>query len=355
VQLNADTPPFPSVEGFEGLLVVDDDPIHRRIIGKIAAQAGYQVLFAASVEEAVTVLGEGKIHCMTVDIDLGERNGVELLNIIGETAPDVYVIVISGAQPLIFAATEKLAKEHGVKLFDAFRKPLDLASLRNSLVKLRQICWGEGRLATESGQAPGMGGGIQNEKSMMILWKYDFAIDHGCIDSDHQNIIERINEINILINVDGGIHIICNLMSELYRVAVAHFFREESLQAISSFPQSGEHKAEHERLLHSLNEWVSTLGSMTHSDDLCLRRDMFKKCRSFLYRWILSHILIEDKKMCEYVHAMQSANETLLTTKLNDLVTYVDTIMIEREAAFAMALHPGRIGDDNHLGDCPAD
>jgi hemerythrin len=168
---------------------------------------------------------------------------------------------------------------------------------------------------------------------MLIVWKDEFSIDNASIDADHQTIIWRINEIIELIRTGSDALVISHSLRELHRVTVAHFFREESLQAISSFPHSEEHRAEHKKLLSSLQECVTAIENTAAHDDHAVQSDKLKQCKVFLYRWILSHILVEDKKMREYVHKMRCADEEILTRNIEDLIPYVDMISGEGKSA----------------------
>jgi len=159
---------------------------------------------------------------------------------------------------------------------------------------------------------------------MLIIWKDEFCIDHAAIDADHRNIIGRINYIIRAISPECDLDAILVCLRELYRVTCAHFFRETILQEVSSFPYIKEHRKQHERLLSELLDYiqyVEKLASETKGDRHL--EDELAACKSFLYRWILGHILDQDKKMTEYVEAMRTADEEVLSEDIEDLIPYI--------------------------------
>ena len=66
------------------LLVVDDDQVQRTIIGKVGAKLGYDATMASTFEIASELLRTEAFDIMTLDMSLGERDGVELLRLIAD-------------------------------------------------------------------------------------------------------------------------------------------------------------------------------------------------------------------------------------------------------------------------------
>ena len=79
------------------LLVVDDDPIQRRVIAKIGAQAGHRALTASSLAEATEILASQRIDCLTIDLGLGADSGLDLFQLIVAQGRKIEVLIISGA------------------------------------------------------------------------------------------------------------------------------------------------------------------------------------------------------------------------------------------------------------------
>jgi two-component system chemotaxis response regulator CheY len=123
------------------LLVVDDDPIQRRVIAKLAGQAGHEVAVAASVAEATQQLGASPFDCVTVDLGLQDGNGADVLYLIADKSPGAQVLFITGESGAPLQATQRVARENALHVHDVFSKPLDLVGLRASLVRARELLW----------------------------------------------------------------------------------------------------------------------------------------------------------------------------------------------------------------------
>ena len=148
-----------------------------------------------------------------------------------------------------------------------------------------------------------------------------FSIN-ASIDADHKNIILRINEIIKSILNEGNIFLISFAINELYKVTEAHFFREESIQEILNFPYLEEHQYEHKSLLSALHDWIKIIEYTSKKDNIIMQKYKLKQCKAFLYRWIFSHILEEDKKLGEYMRDVQFPND-VLAQGIDDLAAYV--------------------------------
>jgi len=124
-------------EGAPRLLVVDDDTLHRMIICRIAAKVGYVPVGAASHQEAAKLSWEGAFDCITLDIALGERGGVELLRHLAEVGCKAPIIVVSGCDDATLRETIRAAKSLQLNVAEPVRKPVDLTILRYMLEGFR--------------------------------------------------------------------------------------------------------------------------------------------------------------------------------------------------------------------------
>jgi two-component system, chemotaxis family, chemotaxis protein CheY len=119
------------------LLVIDDDNLHRMIICRAAAKAGYVPAGAATYDEAAQLVRDNVFDCITLDLSLGEHAGVEMLRhlwVIGCKAP---IIIISGCDNATCDESEKVAESLKLNIWESIPKPVDLAVLRESLGRLK--------------------------------------------------------------------------------------------------------------------------------------------------------------------------------------------------------------------------
>lgn len=119
------------------LLVIDDDNLHRMIICRVAAKAGYLPAGAATYDEAAQLVQEGGFDCITLDLSLGDHAGIEMLRhiwVIGCKAP---IVIISGCDDATCSETEKFAESLKLNIWESIPKPVDMVVLRESLERLR--------------------------------------------------------------------------------------------------------------------------------------------------------------------------------------------------------------------------
>lgn len=119
------------------LLVIDDDNLHRTIICRAAAKAGYLPTAAASFDEAAQLIRDTAFDCITLDLSLGEHAGVEMLRLLWVVGRETPIIIISGCDNATCGETERVADSLKLNLWESIPKPVNLAGLRDSLERLR--------------------------------------------------------------------------------------------------------------------------------------------------------------------------------------------------------------------------
>jgi DNA-binding NtrC family response regulator len=80
------------------ILVVEDETTVRMIGSDALADAGYEVLEAATADEAVHLLESvGEVHVLFTDVRMpGSMNGIELAKLVRERWPEMRILVTSG-------------------------------------------------------------------------------------------------------------------------------------------------------------------------------------------------------------------------------------------------------------------
>jgi two-component system, chemotaxis family, chemotaxis protein CheY len=119
------------------LLVIDDDNLHRMIICRVAAKAGYLPAGAATYDEAAKLAQETAFDCITLDLSLGNHVGTEMLHhlsMLGYTAP---IIVVTGCDPATCKETVRVADKLNLDIWECIPKPVDLVMLRHFLERLK--------------------------------------------------------------------------------------------------------------------------------------------------------------------------------------------------------------------------
>lgn len=127
------------------VLVVDDDPLARQLIGHAVRDLGYPCREAADGVEATRMLEERHADVVISDWDMPRMNGVELCRrtrVHGDESPYVYFILMTA-----FGDREHLLAGMAAGADDYQKKPIDLDELEARLVSARRVVALHRRLA----------------------------------------------------------------------------------------------------------------------------------------------------------------------------------------------------------------
>jgi len=100
------------------VLVIDDEPAIRRLLGAGLARSGYRVIEAGSAREALAALQIDKPDAVLLDLGLPDRDGLELVPLIKAAGPAVLVVSARDATEQKVAALDLGADDYVTKPFD---------------------------------------------------------------------------------------------------------------------------------------------------------------------------------------------------------------------------------------------
>ena len=112
------------------ILVVDDEPNLRRVLGAQLSRDGYEVHAASDGEEALRILQEQYIDVVITDLRMPRLDGLELLRRALALEPELPVVIIT-AHGTVDNAVEALKSG----AFDYITKPFDQNEVRNVVKK----------------------------------------------------------------------------------------------------------------------------------------------------------------------------------------------------------------------------
>jgi len=128
------------------VLVVDDDPFALRSIAKMLQGERYQVVTAASGSEALELLKQGPIDLVLTDLKMPGVDGLEVLRLAREVAPQAVVLMLTG-----YAALESAIEALREGAYDYLVKPCSSDELKLKIERgLERV-----RLAEERQRAEG--------------------------------------------------------------------------------------------------------------------------------------------------------------------------------------------------------
>ena len=90
--------PSPVRQGTETIMVAEDDPDVRAVLGAVLSSAGYTVIEATNGNDAVEVFTahSGEIDLLLLDVIMPGRNGWQVWEVVRKIRPDMHVLFMSG-------------------------------------------------------------------------------------------------------------------------------------------------------------------------------------------------------------------------------------------------------------------
>jgi two-component system response regulator AtoC len=116
------------------ILIVDDEALTLRTIGRALLSEGYEVLSVASGEEALQVIAEEKPDLALLDVVLPGINGIEVLRQAKKISPAMIVVMMS-AYHMVDRAVEAMK----LGAYDYLIKPFHLADMVNTIQRAEEM------------------------------------------------------------------------------------------------------------------------------------------------------------------------------------------------------------------------
>ncbi|HEX5890310.1 MAG TPA: sigma-54 dependent transcriptional regulator [Pyrinomonadaceae bacterium] len=146
------------------ILVVDDEPTVTGSLELILSEAGYEVLTAHTVADAIGVLKQTPVDLVITDLRLSDASGIDLTLHIKRTTPDVEVILMTayGSIDVTIEAIKAGAYYYLEKpytpdrLFALVDRALQLAALRHENESLKRTLAGDSETFGMIGRDPKM-------------------------------------------------------------------------------------------------------------------------------------------------------------------------------------------------------
>ena len=123
------------------ILVAEDDDMTLELMVNVLEREGYEVVGVADGREAIDLLRDTKFDLVVSDIQMARASGLELLDEVAKTDPDMPVVLVTAyADP--GAAMDAIAKGAA----DYLAKPVDIVALRTTVARALE----RRRLATDN-------------------------------------------------------------------------------------------------------------------------------------------------------------------------------------------------------------
>ena len=116
------------------ILLVEDDPFLRSLLGSQLTEHGYEVISAENGIQALKSIEDNRVDVVITDIFMPDMDGIELIQRLRKSHPGTTVFALSGGTPRTNSKDYlTFAKCFGAN--EVFAKPVEVAEL---VVKLEQ-------------------------------------------------------------------------------------------------------------------------------------------------------------------------------------------------------------------------
>ena len=115
---------------------------------------------------------------------------------------------------------------------------------------------------------------------IVFVWNEKYAVGETKLDNQHRYLFDLGNKIESANESEAKAYIM-----KLYKYAIAHFTAEETHMKKIKYPDLENHRKLHDKFITDLNLIAENFSN-----------ESFEKFKSFLYSWLIQHILNEDNK-----------------------------------------------------------
>jgi CheY-like chemotaxis protein len=119
------------------LLIIEDALIHSTVISRIARKAGFTITRANTYEDACKVLREQEFDCITLDLGLGERVGVDVLRYLSMIRRAAQIIIVSQSDKDVCDDVVELGRALDLNVYGFVQKPIDIEVLYGTLTHIQ--------------------------------------------------------------------------------------------------------------------------------------------------------------------------------------------------------------------------
>ncbi|MEO8523168.1 MAG: response regulator [Caldimonas sp.] len=115
------------------LLILDDDPIVGKVLGRIAERIGFAVVLTSKPSEFFSQVVQWQPSHVAIDLSMPEMDGVQVLGRLAESGCAARIIITSGAAMSDMNAALDRARALGLTVAGALPKPFSAPLLRSLL------------------------------------------------------------------------------------------------------------------------------------------------------------------------------------------------------------------------------
>lgn len=130
-----------------------------------------------------------------------------------------------------------------------------------------------------------------------INWSEEFELGVEEIDEQHRTMVALVNKLYRAIALESSRNQVHGLLCDLIEATQEHFAAEERIMLEAGFPDYGQHKAQHDRLLAELTAFEKEMAA--RPDPLFHASIRFQE--DLRDDWATTHILGPDRKFARFL------------------------------------------------------
>ena len=120
----------------------------------------------------------------------------------------------------------------------------------------------------------------------LVEWRPEFSVGQPEVDHEHRELIDLINATHAKLSEAGAQHLVSDCLGEIHVRVSAHFALEEKLMREQGYGQYKDHKADHERLLDDIRDFMDAYEGRDEFDE--------KAFGARLGAWFTEHFKTKD-------------------------------------------------------------
>lgn len=134
---------------------------------------------------------------------------------------------------------------------------------------------------------------LEGDEMSDLVWREEYSVNIQRIDNHHRRLFDMSNRLIEAIRQGRGAAEMAEALDFLMGYAIYHFSEEEALLARYGYSEQAGHALKHKRLLTQVRDLEERLAVGTMSAD---------EVRTFLQDWIVTHILMEDRRYATFIN-----------------------------------------------------
>lgn len=131
-----------------------------------------------------------------------------------------------------------------------------------------------------------------------LKWSNEYKIGDERIDEEHKQIVDNFEQLYIQITNGNGIKYYDEMLSFLEKYVDYHFKHEQEIQQKIAYDDIEKHIQEHKMFQRQVEQVIQE-----HNGKKASNQDLIKLVL-FIKEWLIHHLLIEDKKLGDYIRSI---------------------------------------------------